>query len=84
MHIVYSPLALCREEQGLLQQPCSRVVPQGVVAKAGLGKTMTRSTRLMNKVSNWDELARCPVQKATHNPKNPEVTITMNEMEGSK
>ena len=53
-----------------------QVVPQGVVAKAGL-KDNDQIVQINEyKVSNWDELTDS-VQKATRNQgKNPEVTIT--------
>ena len=70
--VVYSLLAFMRDYYSNHVQ----VMPQGVVAKAGL-KDNDQIVQINDyKVSNWDELTDS-VQKATRNQgKNPEVTIT--------
>ncbi|MFS8950618.1 RIP metalloprotease RseP [Streptococcus australis] len=74
--IVYSLLAFMQGGAVDYYSNHVRVVPQGVVAKAGL-KDNDQIVQINEyKVSNWDELTDS-VQKATHNQgKNPEVTIT--------
>ena len=74
--VVYSLLAFMRGGAVDYYSNHVQVVPQGVVAKAGLKDNDQIVQVNEYKVSNWDELTDS-VQKATRNQgKNPEVTIT--------